>query len=593
VSSFVSNKQDISEYNQTSFIGGMNLLLDDTRLQSNQYRVGYNVRNRYDVLDEIQNSLPDTSLPVGIVQEVITFGQYVLAFVSGKAYFRVYNQLGWTQIPSFSMSPAAPRYWTVAVPVTTTNWGRFSVAASAPAITGAVPSPNTAAGIVQTNSTAAASSGNIPGLLVQDNQNQPVFIFLENGTGLPVAITTQTYNQWTATYDSDGNLTVDGREYVPVGNCMAWANGILFIVDPTGSVIFRSVSGRPLDFMINVTTAGQAGGDAYTTDYSVGVSGISCIRPLATGGIFVAASNSNYAVTLNTTPNAPTIFGEYTFIRQYLFEATCLNDRCVIDSLGDTRFIALDGVLSFNAVEQFLNEGRNSPFTAPIISAFDGIAQDIAAAVLFNNYELYAVNTVFGPVIAVYDTINSCWSSFDTTQVGGKKIKQFAKIEQTTDVLFAVTEDNKLYQLYAGLTPATAAFLSLGISANMLYANSNIKLNNAKNEIKPLTLRCILNKITEQSTMTVTPIVDNRVGNVAQTKTVTYTPSSSPHKGPFFIPNVDQQLTNLYFPFPNCKQGWKVAYLISWTGGGSVTQFSSELKDLTPVVPLNTQASTV
>ena len=148
-----------------------------------------------------------------------------------------------------------------------------------------------------------------------------------------------------------------------------WTNGILFIVSSDTNTIYRSVSGRPLDFVVNVTNLLVAtqttvivnnksmtaywqygGGDATTTSYAVGVGGISCIRSLSTGGIFVSASNATFAVTLNQTPNAPMIFGEYTFNRAFLFNATCLSDRVIFDTIGDTRFIELTGIRSFNAV---------------------------------------------------------------------------------------------------------------------------------------------------------------------------------------------------------------------------------------------------
>ena len=36
----------VPEYNQSSFIGGMNLLGDDSRLQPTQYRAGFDLTNR-------------------------------------------------------------------------------------------------------------------------------------------------------------------------------------------------------------------------------------------------------------------------------------------------------------------------------------------------------------------------------------------------------------------------------------------------------------------------------------------------------------------------------------------------------------------
>jgi len=135
------------------------------------------------------------------------------------------------------------------------------------------------------------------------------------------------------------------------------------------------VSGRPLDFMVNITDAGTAGGDAETTAYSVGVGGISCLRAMSDGSLFVAAGNANFSVSKNMTPNATTLFGEYTFIRKFLFNATCLNDRCILDSLGDTKFIDITGVRSFNAILQTQNEGRNTVFSRMVQSVLEGFTQ--------------------------------------------------------------------------------------------------------------------------------------------------------------------------------------------------------------------------
>src|ERR1019366_3207406 len=133
------------ELNQKSFKGGLNLLVDDTRptadlegntstssygININQYRIGFNVRCRYDVLDPILSSLKDTSCPQGLKQGILTFGDYVICFVAGNAYYRPITSIGWTQIIGFSMNPVVPRYWFIAVPVGETNYGRLGVAAT-------------------------------------------------------------------------------------------------------------------------------------------------------------------------------------------------------------------------------------------------------------------------------------------------------------------------------------------------------------------------------------------------------------------------------------------------------------------------------
>jgi hypothetical protein len=580
-----------SEYNQTSFSGGMNLLLDDTRLSANQYRAGFNLRNRYDALDEIQESILDTTLPEGIIQDLVAFGNYVIVFVSGRAYYRLYDSIAWTRIQGFGMSNTAPRLWTAAIPVATTRYGRISSSVS-----DTISSADSLGNVQQVQTLAATFAGNLPGLLVQDNVSQPQFIYLDGGYNIQCR-TTLTYGRWTATYDANYNLIVDNREYVPIGNAMALVDGILYVVSPTADTIYRSVSGRPLDFMVNVTTEGKPGGDATTTSYSVGVGGITCLRAMSDGSLFVAASNANFAVSKNMTQNAPKMWGEYTFIRKYLFEGTCVSDRAIFDSLGDTRFIDLGGVRSFNAVAQLQNEGRNSVFTATIARAFSGINQSAGtcAAILFNNYELYGINTVFGPAIAVYDTINQCWSAFDLSQTGGSNIKAFAKVELAANALFAVTEDNKLYRLYASNTYATASVLTLSISANTLYANQNIKMNNARLEVKPKTFRCILNKILTETSVSLTTFVDNQmsVNTPKMTKTVSYVAPAVAYVGDPPLLDINTQLTNALFTLPNVEQGWKCAFLLSWNAGASVTQFSVALRDETPMNPLRTQASTI
>lgn len=601
----------IAEYNQSSFVGGMNLLADDTRLGTNMYRVGFNLRNRFDVLSPVPSSVQDLEAPPGIKQECVSFGQYVILFAAGKAYYRYYNEQGWTPISGFSMDPKAPRYWTCEVPLATTNYGRISISAL-DSSGNPIAVANQGAGIINVNSIAAA--GNIPGLLVQDNLHQPQFIFISPNNGTIQCRTTQTYQQWTFTISSSSdsppyNVTVDKREYVPIGNVMCWNNGVLYIASQDGYSIYRSVTGRPLDFVVNVTAddatgngGGQKGGDATTTSYSVGVGGITCLRSISSGSILVTAGNSNFSVAQNTTPNAPTIFGEYTFIRTFLFNATCLSDRAIFDSVGDTRFISLTGIRSFNAVEQTQNEGRNSAFSSAVQGAFGDItatgqnaiiqSASAAAAILYNDCEYYAVQTIFGPSILVYDTVIGSWASFDLQQTGGKAVKMLVKIELDILALFAVTVDDNIYQLYASPTKFdTAAFITPSVSSTLLYANYNIKLNNPKTEIKPTAFRVSMNASTESTDYELTTFVNNRLTVLGTKKqTVPYAVPAAEYDGPYVIPYVNTQLNNLRFDLSGCKQGWKVYFLFTWTDG-YVVQFSVEAADLTPGQSLSTQAS--
>ncbi len=596
----------------------MNLLLDDTRLPVsfkykegdtpydityNQYRLGLNIRTRFDVVSPIQSSITDTSAPPGIKQGIINFGNYIIIFVEGLAYFRLTGSPGWTPISGFSMSEVAPRFWFIEIPVNTTLYARFAgQAVTGSTVDGDVTTytfgpANASLPINQINTVNATTTfGLNPGILVQDGINQPQFIFINDSNQLQCS-TTQTYAQWSLPVDANGIPTgVDNREYVPIGTYMAYFNGILFIADPTLTYLYRSVSGRPLDFVINVDENGQKSGDATTTSYSVGVSGISCLRVTPGNALFVSASGANFLVTLNQTPGAPMIFGEYTFNRQVLFTDTCITDRGIIDisggpnnpNSGDTVFIDSTGIRSFNAIETLENEGRNSVFSSFIQSLFTGITQSAmvestdsigwCSAVGFNDYALFSVNTVFGYVIVVYDTINGVWQSLDIAQLGNHAAKQFAAITTPELALYAITDDDRVVQLYCED--------EFDVSTIRFGALCNQDLSK---ELKMIDFRCILDAFSENSSVTVSVFTNNRY-DCSLTQNLEYVPSVTKYTGPNVGSDVGTQSNSLYFPFTQSTTGWKTFVTLTWTGGGSINSCAALTADSTPIVPLRTQA---
>jgi hypothetical protein len=582
----------MGEYKQTSFSGGLNLLLDDTRLPVsfkykegdtpydityNQYRIGLNIRTRFDVAQPILKSAEDVTAPKGLKQGITTFGNYIIIFVAGNAYYRLNTSSSWTQITNFSMNSSAPRYWFVAVPLATTNYGRLATALSG---TPTVPQANLP--VSQVNQVAGAFA-NLPGLLVQDNITQPQFIYIDSNNTVQCR-TTQTYSQWS--YDPTG--VNDKREYVPIGSFMEWYNGILFIVAQDAVNIYRSVSGRPLDFVINVDLNGNAGGDATTTSYSVGVGGITAMRAMPGNMLLVAAGNSAmFSVTLNTTPNAPTIFGEYTFIRTFLFTSNCVSERGIIDisgtpaspSSGDSVFIDANGLRSFNAIEYQQNEGRNSVFSATVASLFSGVQQQplLSSAIAFDNYAIFSVNTVFGYVLIVYDTINGVYQSLDTTQLGNHAAKQMASITVATLALYAITDDDRVVQLY--IAAPEAGTIRLGAVCSQ----------DPKKELKVINFRAIMANITEDISVTATLFVNNRLDS-SQTQNISYVPAPNTYSGVAIGSDIGTQTNSLYFSFPNSAQGWKAFIVLTWTGGAVLNSTSITTQDITPMQPLQTQA---
>lgn len=607
------------EISQSSFKGGMNLLVDDTRpsadletdvakanykIATNQYRIGFNVRCRYDVLEPILSSLVDDSAPPGIKQAIVPFGNYTILFCRGLAYYKSIFDTSWTQINGFAMSSTAVRYWTIAIPVAETLYARVANPTAQYDNTGVLvvnSTANSAGGINRVN-VAGAFQGNDPGLLVQDGVSQPLFIYLDysSGIGVPTVRTTQSYNEWTFTWDSNlasttyGTVTVDKREYVPIGTYMETYNGILFIVSPDGQTIYRSVSGRPLDFVINIDINGQKGGDATTTSYSVGVGGINCIKNLS-GGLFVSTiGNACFSVVLNTTQNAPTLFGEYTFLRTFLFTASCITDRAIIDINGDTAFVDVTGLRTFNSVLQNQNEGRNSVFSKTVSSLFQPTANPAStiiqnplavATATFDNYAIFAVNTIYGNVNVVYDTITQIYSSLDISQYNSQTsgIKQFAPIYTQVTALYAITTDDKVIQLYkGGIT---------GLHNDTPYVRfMSMCSQDPLSMVKQTHFRAVLSQYTEDCVATLTTFVDNRLSGSLQTKNIEFVSAQPLYNAFPQFSDANSQVIPLTWTTPDCSEGWKVWNVLSWTGNGRITNIKTTTTDRTANTSLAQQS---
>ena len=573
----------MSSFSQKDFSGGMNLLSNDTNLQTNQYRLGLNIRTRFGRIEPVASGVQDVAAPYGVKQEILTFGEYIILFCAGYCYYRHYTATGWKRILGFQMSSTAPRFWTAVVPITTSKYLRKLVTAG------------NASGGANETVMGGVSQGTLSGIIVQDNINQPQFVYIDQSSGLPISRVLQTYEQWGWTDDGSGNLVTDDREYVPVGSSMAWADGILFITAQDGLTIYRSVEGRPLDFVVNIDANGDKGGNASTTAYSVGVGGITTLRQMATGGLFVAAGNNNFLVTKNQTPGAPTLFGQYTFIRRFLFNATCLSDRCIIDSLGDTRFIDLTGIRSFNAILQTQNEGRNSVFSKNLSSIFrtsdgENVIQSasLAAALLYDNYELYAVNTILGPAIAVFDTLSQSWTGFDTIQTGGSAIKMLSKIELGVQRLYGITFDDKVYTFYRG-TVYAPVIRTLSISPEVLTIDGNAIPKDWEHKLN--TVKCSFNDITENFQCSVTPLVQNELTNAGTiTNDIPYNQPALAYSGVGMLNDVNTNIRTENFQTLDCATGSQTYCIITWTSKATLVQVMMEAVDSSPVNSVRSQS---
>lgn len=508
-------------------------MVDSTRINEDEYPLLINARNRYDVIEPVLNPklIVDPSFPPdGKFQGCYAAENILVVFISGYAYWKDWTQPNsyFTKIPAFNLSASADIIYAALVPKSYLNYtrelsetnGNINTAVDFTSVID--PSPQ--------------------GIVVQDGVNQPWFI-----STTMQARQLQNYDQW----------TVDGiREYVPIGQQMLFHNGVLYIAN--GREIFRSVTGRPLDFMINIKPftgdkeISEAAGGAGTVSHSVDFDTITALAPLSVddGSFFVATERSSYAVTPDFES---VIFGEPTYRNRFLFSVGCVSPFSVVEMLGDYAFVDFNGLRSFNAILQAKNEGKNTPFSKKLGPVLQGIQQDYVASINFDNYAMFAVNTNFGRGIIVYDTLLDCFSSVDLYE-GVGQIRQFAEIKTTVGKrLFAVTRTG-LYELFADDTYAGAG----------LYVGDWCS-NDPEIDQKPSLLKVVVIDAEESGTISASSYVDRKF-NKTLTSAISRTNSSEliPPITPPFGQDTTDTVQTITFDFGRTLQGWKVGFWIEW-----------------------------
>lgn len=407
--------------NQFSFSGGMNSFLDDLSLGENEYVKLFNGRIRNGVVANKKATLVEA--PGGKKQGLYAAGNIILLFLDGFAYYKLIGiSTDWTFIEGFQMDSEVEFIYGDFLPVASRNYKRLST------------TDNVNADI---KLAISSSTGSPACFLAQDGINQP-FIIQSDGS----ARVAQKYSQWTT------NI----QEYVPIGKQTVFINGKTYVVAVDGKSIYHSVSGDPLNFVVNIESDGDKGGDAETTSFAVDFNIITAISKLNSNSFLIGNSRFVYLITPDYSQERK-VFGEPTFVQQPI-EVGVMNQRSVATSInGDAVLIDADGLKSLNAVSQLENEGNNSIFSSYASKFFDdGITriyqtENYSASVVFDNYVLFAVNSIFGYGILVYDTVLEKFVSFD--QPLDKPIKQFAQtFDGNNRHLYAITED-ELYELYS------------------------------------------------------------------------------------------------------------------------------------------------
>lgn len=423
----------------TDFSQGMFYLEDRTRIPQGGYHLLVNGRTRYNSIQTIQGPR-DITEDLEIIgndnlQGIYSFGDFVLVFRGGYGYFENFktNPNGtFKRLQPMTLQHDAERIYAAPIPASTVN------------LTRKLQTVDDATSGVEYG---VFDSGSEQCAIICDGVNQPWVVFPDGSNRQ-----TRIYSEWD---NSDGN-----REYVPVGIKPVFHGGILYLLgkDDRGNytLIFRSVTGRPLDFMVNIDVNGnrlpqEEEGGARSVSHSVGLEEITSFYPssLENRGLIVSTRRNTWFVIPDTQN---TIFGEPTFINQGpLFQTGPVTEKALAEMNSDTVFVDQVGLRSFNDIQVSKNEGRNRPFSERVRRLFDGKRQSSNAAVInYEDYLLFSVETSYGPSIIVFDTITERFVGIDSYQ-GFGQVTQFAVLKiEGEQRLFGITTNNKVIELFSG-----------------------------------------------------------------------------------------------------------------------------------------------
>lgn len=526
----------MSLFQQNNFFAGLDTELDPTKTPKDSYRLLINGRARRDVI-EPTNKHVRLSARDGNYQGIFCVGDILVLFIDGIAYYAdiqispiVFFQLsGWSANP---MTADVPRIYAEIVPVTT-NFLNNS---------GTPLNPN-----LTFNGTIKAF---------------PAALFVWDGTSVvrPRAI----FPDGTWRELKDYNDWFPGTpEYVPNGLLPAVIGNKLFLSSVDRKRILSSVSGRCSDFVVNITTAGDKGGDAETTATAVSLNDITSIKPLANGQVLVSTLYASFALALDYNN---TIFGEPYLAPIFLFPTGAVNDLSSIPitaqtSQGlfvDNAFITQSGIHGYNAVAQTQKESNNYALGAKIKGLLVNPQADTCAT-MHDDYGFFAVNTIFGYGALVYDTVRQNWTSLD---LSFGRAKQFANARIAgRERLFFITHENQVFEAFASeqvnsshiylgeWTPGAADSQSLTHMVDAVFVDV---------------------KSSGQAKMTVYADGEKHDEVVLQVNAAGYVENL-----PIIVPGVNAKKTHLVgWQLENKARAWNVGVYLEWNFNGKLSEIS-------------------
>jgi len=352
----------------------------------------------------------------------------------------------------------------------------------------------------------------------------------------------------------------------------------LFIVAPDGLSVYRSITGRPLDFMVIVDTNGnklstELDGGASKASFAADFNIITCLANINIPDSFIYATA--YDVRIIIADYVNTIFGEPVFKVSAQIQAGIVNQYSELEILGDYCFIDFEGIVSFDAVQQLKFNGRNSIFSLPLTKLLHKIKQKTPVCIAFDNYALFNLDTVWGNLIAAYDILLQKWVSFDITDV--LDVKQFAIVEtEDASKLYCITKFDEVYRMF---DPNNSKTYLAQLHTKAFCAGET------DTEIKCQKVRLFFNGGTYAGTSTVIEYVDeknvsdslgNPINRVSKKLEAAIAGILYPVRPPV-IPNSISRVDNPTFNFSKGLTGKKLSYIIQWDNDARLVEFQTTI----------------
>src|SRR5471030_1902208 len=109
---------------QDSFITGIDLINPDTQVSTTGYVWLANGRSLYGYVNPINAPLLISNAPPGLKQGIIAVGNSVIAFVAGKAWYKLFNSTQWILVPNFALDATVANIYSLAVPASSRDYIR-------------------------------------------------------------------------------------------------------------------------------------------------------------------------------------------------------------------------------------------------------------------------------------------------------------------------------------------------------------------------------------------------------------------------------------------------------------------------------------